>query len=201
MVEETTTPIDADRSAAESRRRWTRRLRDASLAGVALAGWGWGAWEHFVATPRIQDVARVTYSLALVDRFDDTEAHRVYVRLASDMKPWWDEIDDLQRRIQGATSDEAREALIAERDVSLLAFIRSRDLPPKIDVLIHSFDEFLRCLDTQVCDQDVLDKAIGIDVRRIYRTFRPYILSRRNGGGEDATYGKELEELFFRFLG
>lgn len=201
MTEDATTPIDAGRPAAESRRWSASWLRNALLAGMALAGWAWGAWEHFVAAPRLQDVARVTYSLALVDRFDDTAAHRAYVQLASDMKPWWDEIDDLQRRIQGASSDEVREALIAERDVSLLAFIRGRDLAPRVDVLVHSFDEFLRCIDTGVCDQDVLDKAIGIDVRRIYRTFRPYILSRRNAGGEDATYGKELEELFFRFLG
>ncbi len=168
---------------------------------VAAAGWAWGAWEHFVAAPHSRDVARITYSLTLVDRFDGGEAHRAYVQLAADMKPWWDQIDDLQRRIQAAVADDAREALIAERDASLLGFIRDRGLAPKIDLLVRSFDEFLRCLDTAVCDQDVLDKALGIDVKRIYRTFRPYILAKRSSGGSDATFGKELEDLFFRLLG
>ena len=168
---------------------------------VAFGGWGWGTWEHFVVGPRVQDVARVTYSLDLIDRFDDTEAHRAYVQLAADMKPWWDSIEDLQRRMQTATADETRDALIAERDASLLAFIRDQGLAHKIDVLVRAFDAVTRCLDAGVCDIDVLDKAIGIDVKRIYRTFRPYILMKRNGGGGDAAYGKELEDLFFRFLG
>lgn len=172
----------------------------AAIAGVSLGGWAWGAWEHFVAAPHSRDVARITYTLELIDRFDDTEAHRAYVQLASDMKPWWDQIEDLQRRIQAAAGDDAREALIAERDASLLAFIRDQGLGPRIDLLIAAFDEFMRCLDTGVCDQDVIDKAIGIDVKRIYRTFRPYILMRRTTGG-DAGYGKDLEDLFFRFLG
>ena len=180
---------------------WRGRWRSGAIALFALGGWAWGAWEHFVESPRTHDVARITYTLDLIDRFDDTEAHRTYVQLASDMKPWWDRIDDLQRRIQAAANDEARELLIAERDASLLAFITERDLAPKIDLLIGAFDEFVRCLDTGICDQEVLDKAIGIDVKRIYRTFRPYILMRRNAGGADATYGKELEDLFFRLLG
>lgn len=175
--------------------------RVGAIAVFALAGWGWGAWEHFVVAPHVKDLARVTYTLDLVDRFDDTEAHRAYIQLALDMKPWWDQIEDLQRRIQSTTADDAREALIAERDASLLAFIREHQLAPRIDVLVRSFDEFIRCLDTRVCDLDVLDKALGIDVKRIYRTFRPYILARRAQGGADATYGKELEELFFRFIG
>ena len=180
--------------------RGGRGIRFGVIATVALGGWAWGAWEHFVASPRTHDVARITYTLDLIDRFDDTEAHRAYVQLASDMKPWWDRIDDLQRRIQAAATDEAREALIAERDASLIAFIKERDLAPKIDLLVHAFDEFVRCLDTAICDRDVLDKAIGIDVKRLYRTFRPYILTRRAGAGTDATYGKDLEDLFFRFL-
>lgn len=192
---EAETPAPPDRPAG---RRW---LRSAAIGIFALAGWAWGFWEHFVVSPQTQDLARITYSLGLVDRFDDTEAHKVYVQLAADMKPWWDSIDGLQRRLQAAATDESREALIAERDASLLAFIRDRGLAPKIDLLVHSFDEFLRCLDTRVCDQDVLDKAIGIDVKRIFRTFRPYILMKRANGGADATYGKELEELFFRFVG
>ena len=176
-------------------------IRAGAIAAVALGGWGWAAWEHFVAAPRIRDVARVTYTLGLIDRFDDTAAHKAYVQLASDMKPWWDQIEDLQRRIQAAPGDEVREALIAERDASLVGFIKDRDLAPRIDLLIGAFDEFVRCLDTATCDQEVLDKAIGIDVKRIYRTFRPYILMRRAAGGADATYGKDLEDLFFRVLG
>ncbi len=176
-------------------------FRIGAIVLMAVGGWAWGAWEHFVAAPRIRDVARVTYTLDLIDRFDDTEAHKVYVQLATDMKPWWDQIEDLQRRIQATPGDEAREALITERDASLLTFIKDRDLAPRIDLLILAFDEFVRCLDTAVCDQEVLDKAIGIDVKRIYRTFRPYILMRRSNGGADATYGKDLEDLFFRVLG
>jgi hypothetical protein len=176
-------------------------LRIGAVALVAAGGWVWGAWEHFVAAPRTRDVARITYTLDLIDRFDDTEGHKAYIQLATDMKPWWDQIEDLQRRIQAASGDEAREVLIAERDVSLLTFIKERDLAPRIDLLMHAFDEFGRCLDTAVCDQEVLDKAIGIDVKRLYRTFRPYILMRRANGGGDATYGKDLEDLFFRFLG
>jgi hypothetical protein len=174
-------------------------LRIGAIAAVALAGWGWGAWEHFVAAPRTQNITRITYTLDLIDRFDDTEAHKAYVQLATDMKPWWDQIEDLQRRIQSTPGDDIREALIAERDASLLAFIESHDLGPKIDLLIGAFDEFVRCLDTTVCDQDVLDKAIGIDVKRIYRTYRPYILARRARG--ETAYAKDLEDLFFRFLG
>lgn len=201
MIEESGVGTDRRRRGASIRGRWIAAARWGALAVVALGGWTWGAWEHFVAAPSDQEVARVTFSLAMVDRFDDTEAHRAYVQLAGDMKPWWESIDSLQHRIQTATTDEAREALIAERDASLLAFIQDRGLVQKVDLLVRSFDEFLRCLDTRVCDRDVLDKAIGIDVKRIYRTFRPYILSRRAAGGEGAAYGKELEELFFRFLG
>lgn len=172
------------------------------VAAVALGGWGWGAWEHFVMRPRIEDITRITFTLGLVDRFDDTDAHRAYVQLASDMKPWWDQIDELQRRIQAATSDEAREPLIAERDASLITFIRDHGLTAKTDLLIRSFDEFTRCLNTGVCDPDVLDKAISIDVKRIYRTFRPYMLMKRGDGKvEDKDFGKELEDLFFRFVG
>ena len=180
------------------RRSW---VVTAVIAAFALGGWAWGAWEHFVAAPRTQNIIRITYTLDLIDRFDDTEAHKAYVQLASDMKPWWDRIEDLQRRIQATPGDDAREALIAERDASLLAFIEEQNLGPKIDLLTGAFDEFVRCLDTAVCDLDVLDKAIGIDVKRIYRTYRPYILMKRAAGGGGAIYAKELEELFFRFLG
>lgn len=185
-------------------RRWLRSapLRGTVIAAVAAAGWGWGAWEHFVVNPRAQDIARITYTLDLVDRFDDAEAHKAYVQLASDMKPWWDSIEDLQRRIQAAPGDDIRDQLIAERDASLLVFVRDHDLEPRIDLLIGSFDEFTRCLNAKVCDQDVLDKAIGIDVRRIYRTYRPYILAKRTSGRPaDHDFGRDLEDLFFRFVG
>lgn len=200
-------PTDDIETARDSKAgaRWRAAAggwpRTALVVGLGLGGWAWGAYEHFVVSPRGQDVARITYALDLVDKFDDTPAHRAYVELAFDMKPWWDSIEDLQRQIQAATADDARDALIARRDASLLAFIHEHGLEKKIDLLIGSFDTFVRCLDTNVCDPDVLDKAIGIDVKRIYRTYRPYILARRAAGGESATYGKDLEDLFFRFIG
>lgn len=190
---------DAARGSSELRRGRLQRFRLVGVIVLASGGWLWGAWEHFVAAPGSRDVARVTLSLDMVDRFADTEAHRVYVQLAADMKPWWESIDDLQRRIQAAPNEEARDALIAERDASLLAYVHDHGLERKLDLLISSFDDFVRCLDTGACDQDILDKSIGIDVRRIYRTFRPYILMKRGGG--DPRFGKDLEDLFFRFLG
>jgi hypothetical protein len=198
--------IDEIETVKDSAGRAWRRLvggwpRAALAVGLALGGWAWGAYEHFVVAPRGQDLARITYTLDLVDKFDDTPAHRAYVELAFDMKPWWDSIEDLQRELQASTTDDARDALIARRDASLLTFIQDHGLEKKIDPLIGSFDTFVRCLDTNVCDPDVLDKAIGIDVKRIYRTYRPYILMRRAAGGEGASYGKSIEDLFFRFIG
>ncbi|TBW34508.1 hypothetical protein EYW49_18145 [Siculibacillus lacustris] len=179
-----------------------RVLRIAAVVVVALGGWAWGAWQHFVVLPRSADIARIGTALDLVDRFVDTPAHVAYVQLADDMKPWWDQIDDLQRRIQAEGDDGVRDGLIAERDASLVAFVREHRLGDKIDLLIGSFDEFTRCLDTARCDEDTIARAISIDVKRIYRTYRPYILHRRGDGRpEDRDYGHHLEDLYFRLVG
>lgn len=168
---------------------------------LAVGGWSWAAWEHFVRVPAAENTARVAYALDLIDRFDDTTAHKAYVDLASDMKPWWDAIDDLQRRIQTAPNDEARDALIAEREASLITFVETHDLSAKVDLLIGSFDMFTRCLVASVCDEAVVERAISIDVKRIWRTFRPWVQHRRGAGSGDRAYGRDLEDLYFRFVG
>ena len=178
------------------------RLGATAIVVVAVGGWIWGAWEHFVVVPQATNTARVAYALELVDRFDDTPAHLAYVQLASDMKPWWDSIDDLQRRIQAAENDEARDMLISERDASLAAFIQDKKLGDKIDLLINAFDTFTRCIAAEACDAEIVQRAIAIDVKRIWRTYRPYILNRRaSERPEDKDFGRPLEELYFRFVG
>lgn len=192
---------DADRRSRDGGGRTTVRSLPFALLGLfAVAGWSWAGWEHFVRVPTAANTARVAYALDLVDRFDDTPAHKAYVDLATDMKPWWDAIEDLQRRIQTAPTDETRDALITERDASLIAFVDSHDLAPKIDLLIGSFDMFTRCLVSSVCDEAVVERAISIDVKRIWRTFRPWVVHRRTIGG-DRAYGRDLEDLYFRFVG
>ena len=177
-----------------------RRL--ALLAAVAAAGWGVAAWQYVVVLPRAASTARVSYALELVDQFDDTPAHLAYVQLSSDMKPWWDQIEDLQRKIQSAGDDETRDRLIAERDASLVGFVRDRGLAGKVDLLVASFDTFTRCIAAEACDADIVQKAMAIDVKRIWRTFRPWILDKRaNGRAEDKDFGRPLEELYFRFVG
>lgn len=172
------------------------------LAVFALGGWVWAAWAHFVEVPRTANTARVTYALDLVDRFADTPAHHAYIELAADMKPWWDAIEDLQRRIQAARTDEERDELIAERDASLVKFVQDQKLAAKVDLLIESFDTFTRCLVAHVCDEEVVAGAIAIDVKRVWRTFRPYILHRRNAPeGAGRSFGRDLEDLYFRFVG
>lgn len=171
-----------------------------AVALVGAVGWGFAAWEHFVAVPAAANTARVAFALDLVDRFDDTPAHKAYVELAADMKPWWSAIDALQHRLQAATSDEDRDRLIAERDASLVAFIQDRKIAEKIDLLIGSFDTFTRCLAAAVCDGDIVERSISIDVKRIWRTFRPWVQHRREVDG-DRGYGRDLEDLYFRFVG
>jgi hypothetical protein len=118
------------------------------------------------------------------------------------MKPWWDEIEDMQRQIAATTDDDARAKLIATRDETLLTFIRDHDLAARIDMLIASFNSFKRCLDVDACDDDALRKSISIDVKRIYRTFRPYIESlRASGKPGSGDFGRDLEDLFFEFVG
>ncbi len=172
----------------------------AVVALIGAVGWGLAAWEHFVAVPAAANTARVAFALDLVDRFDDTPAHKAYVELAADMKPWWSAIDGLQHRLQAATSDEERDRLIAERDASLVAFIQDKKIAEKVDLLIGSFDTFTRCLAAAVCDGDIVERSISIDVKRIWRTFRPWVQHRRDVDG-DRAYGRDLEDLYFRFVG
>lgn len=187
-----------DRKVERMEPRWMM----AGLVLFATAGWGLAAWQHFVALPRAAVTAHVAYALQLVDQFDDTPAHLAYVQLSGDMKPWWDAIEEVQRRIQATTEDEIRDRLIAERDASLVAFVRDHGLAPKVDLLVAAFDVFTRCLAAQVCDAEAVQKAIAIDVKRIWRTFRPWIMERRGSGrAEDRDFGRPLEELYFRFVG
>ncbi len=187
-----------DRKIAGFEPRWIV----AGLVVFAAAGWGLAAWQTFVALPRTAVTARVAYALQLVDQFDDTPAHLAYVQLSADMKPWWDAIEEVQRKIQATADDDTRDRLIAERDASLVAFVRDRGLTTKVDLLIASFDVFTRCIAAAACDADTVQKAIAIDVKRIWRTFRPWILERRGSGrAEDRDFGRPLEELYFRFVG
>lgn len=169
---------------------------------VALGGWAVAAWEHLVVLPRAMNTAKVAYALQLVDQYDDTPAHLAYVQLSSDLKPWWDEIEPLQRRLQEAKDDDARDGLIAERDASLIVFLRDHGLSAKVDLLVASYDVFSRCLAAAACDDETIQRSIAIDVKRIWRTFRPWILEKRaSGKAEDKDFGRPLEDLYFRFVG
>jgi hypothetical protein len=169
---------------------------------VALGGWGTAGYLYFVALPDVATAHKVAYALELVDRFGDSPAHQVYMQLADDMKPWWDQIDEMQRKIATATDDDVREKLIAQRDETLVTFIHEHYLSNRIDMLITSFGQFNRCLDIGACDEDALRKSISIDVKRIYRTFRPYIEAVRASNEPGREYfGRDLEDLFFRFVG
>ena len=185
----------------DTRPRALGRAGVAALVALAAGGWGLAGWQHFVALPRAESTARVAYALDLVDRFDDLPAHRAYVELAADMKPWWTAIEDLQHRIQTATGDDQRDQLIAERDASLVGFVETQKLSGKLELLVASFDMFTRCLTAQVCDEATLERAISIDVKRIWRTFRPWILHRREAGEASRGFGRELEMLYLRFVG
>ncbi len=174
----------------------------AVLGLAAVAGWGMAAYLYFVQLPAVADTQKVAYALSLVDRFADSAPHQAYMRLGDSMKPWWDQIEDLQRQIAAAPTDEARVALITHRDEMLIAFIKEHNLGNDIETLINSFDEFARCLSIDACDEEALRKTIGVDVRRIYRTFHPYIQSVRESGRPGMQeFGHDLEELFFRFVG
>lgn len=186
----------------------TERARRYGVVGGALAavlavgGWGTAAYLYFVSMPAAMNAHKVAFTLELVERFGDSPAHQVYMKLSDDMKPWWDSIEDMQRQIAATTDDAAREKLIARRDETLITFIREHYLSNQIDLLISSFSRFNRCLAVNACDEDTVRKSISIDVKRIYRTFRPYIESVRASGraGTD-DFGRDLEDLFFRFVG
>jgi hypothetical protein len=180
--------------------------RPGMILGFALfagAGWGWAAWERFVEVPQAIAGQRIATALDMVDKFADGEAQRAYVKLSEDLRPWWSMIQDQQRRILAAKDDGERDSLITHRDEMLLAFIREHDLGAAIELLVNAFDQFDRCLGVEACDEEIVRKSIAIDVKRIYRTFKPYIQARRDSGaaGErDKDFGKGLENLFFRYL-
>jgi hypothetical protein len=177
----------------------------AMLAGLilvfALSGWAAAAYVYLVRLPEAANAQKVAYALDLVDRFGDSPPHQAYMRLGEELKPWWTEIEDLQRQIANAPNDDARAPLINHRDQMLMEFIAQHKLSTDIDLLISSFDQFQRCLQIAACDEDALRKSIAVDVKRIYRTFRPYIQSVRDSGRPGAEdYGRDLEDLFFRFV-
>jgi len=176
------------------------RLGFGLTLAAAIGGWGTAGYVYFVAMPEVAGAHKVAYALDLVDRFGESPAHQIYMQLGDDMKPWWDQIDETQRQIAAATDDAAREKLIAARDETLIGFIRGHGLSHQIDQLISAFGTFNRCLAIAACDEDALRKSISIDVKRIYRTFRPYIEQIRTEPGRD-DFGRDLEDLFFRFVG
>lgn len=180
-------------------------LRPAVFAGLlafAVSGWGWGAYERFVLLPGANAGQKISTALELIERFSDSDAQRAYVKLSDDLKPWWAMIQDQQRAIMAAKSDGERETLITRRDELLLAFVKDHGLGPAIDQLVDAFDPFDRCLAVDACDEDTIRKSISIDVKRLYRTFKPYIQAKRETiTPADRDFGKGLENLFFRFLG
>jgi hypothetical protein len=188
-------------SALTGRKHTLWQIGGVAAGAVAAVGWCTAAYLYFVAMPDAIDAHKVAYTLELVERFGDSPAHQVYMKLSDDMKPWWDSIEETQRQIAATTDESAREKLIAKRDETLIVYIRTHYLANQIDLLINSFSRFNRCLALNACDQDTLKKAISIDVKRIYRTFRPYIESVRGSGraGTD-DFGRDLEDLYFRFV-
>jgi hypothetical protein len=169
------------------------------LVLVAAIGWGLAVYVHFVQLPKARLHARAATTLELVDRFYDSPAEKAYARLGDTLKPWWDAIEETQRKILAAKSDEEKLPLIQKRDEQLVAFIKERGLSGDVDLIVTSFDQFTRCLRADACDEEILRGTIGIDVRRLYRTFKPWIQAQRDAG--DREYGRPLEDLFFRFVG
>jgi hypothetical protein len=171
----------------------------AGLAVVAALGWGLAAYSYFVTLPAAQLNARAAATLDLVDRFYASPAEKAYVRLGDALKPWWEAIEETQRKILAARSEEEKLPLIQRRDEQLVAFIREHNLTGDVDLIVRAFEQFTRCLQADVCDEEILRGTIGIDVRRLYRTFKPWIQAQRDAGDRD--YGRPLEDLFFRFIG
>jgi hypothetical protein len=203
MVPGSTNKSDTDKPSPAAR-GWRIAVHPGLLAALVLfgiGGWSWGAYERFIEVPAAAALQKVSTTLDLVDRFSDSEAQRAYTRLSDELKAWFDTIEEQQRAIVAAENDAAREPLIAKRDLSLLQFIENRNLAGDIDTLLDGFDGFERCLAANACDEGVLRKSISIDVKRVYRTFKPFILSRREKVPDDKDLGKSLEALYFRFVG
>lgn len=171
----------------------------AGLAAFALLGWGVAGYVHFVQLPKARLHARAATTLQLVDRFYDSPGEKAYARLSEALKPWWEAIEETQRKILAARTDEEKLPLIQRRDEQLVGFIREHHLSGDVDMIVASFDQFTRCLQADACDEDILRGTIGIDVRRLYRTFKPWIQAQRDAGDRD--YGRAIEDLFFRFIG
>jgi hypothetical protein len=169
------------------------------LAALAVVGWGLAGYVYFVELPKARIHTRTAMTLEMVDRFYDSPAEKAYERLGEALKPWFAAIEDMQRKIMAARSDDEKLPLIQKRDQMLIEFIREHGLSGDVDQIVASFDQFTRCISADLCDSDVLRGTIGPDVRRLYRTFKPWIQSRRDGGEGD--YGRPLEDLFFRFIG
>lgn len=171
----------------------------AGLLAFAAFGWGVAIYAYSVDLPKARLHARAATTLELVDRFYASTAEKSYGRLSEALKPWWEAIEETQRKILAARSDEEKLPLIQKRDEQLIAFIREHKLDGDVDTIVASFEQFTRCLQADACDEDILRGTVGIDVRRLYRTFKPWIQSQRDAG--DREYGRPLEDLFFRFIG
>ncbi len=168
---------------------------------VALTGWGVYTFDKLFGADVAAERQQIAYTEDLLSTFQVSPGYRAYTDLSSALKPWWDAIRPLQSSIM-ETGDDARKAeLIAERDQSLIAFLRSRELNGPADALIRSFERFSRCLDTDLCHRDLLRRSIEIDVKLIYRTFRPYIRAVRERGGVDRSFGRGLETLYYDLIG
>jgi hypothetical protein len=196
---EADTDIGAGDVSMRARAMAGRNGLTAGLALLAALGWGLAGYVSFIELPKARIHTRTAMTLEMVDRFYDSPEEKAYERLGDALKPWFAAIEDTQRRIMAARSDDEKLPLIQKRDQMLVEFIREHGLSGDVDQIVASFDQFTRCISADLCDADVLRGTIGLDVRRLYRTFKPWIQSRREAGEGD--YGRPLEDLFFRFIG
>ena len=168
---------------------------------IALTGWGTYAFDTLFGADVATERQQIAYTEDVLSTFQLSPGYRAYTDLATALKPWWDEIRPIQTSIL-ETGDDARKAeLIAARDQSLITFLKARDLTAPADSLIRSFARFSRCLDTDLCHRDLLRRSIEIDVKLIYRTFRPYIRAVRERGGVERSFGRGLETLYYDLVG
>lgn len=175
--------------------------RDLLLVAVAVAGWAAFAFDQAHDAGVASERRRIAYTEDMLDNFAESQANEAYRALSAALKPWWDAIRPLQGRILAAASEEEKSRLIAERDASLVAFVRANRLDGQIAALLGYFERFNRCLQTELCDADILRRSIEIDVKLIYRTFRPWILAVREADPRADQFGRDLEALYLRFLG